>query len=218
MIGSGLLALSALGMFPLQAGLQGVVRSSEDREPVAYATVEVVGEAFTDWTDDTGEYRLDALPRGRWRVRVVHPNHDSLELEIFAPGDRDLSVDVMLEARAGPPVDALGDFEPFQVEYTLPALLNTEEVTALIRAQYPPSLAGAGVGGETVLRLWLDERGQVVRSLVSSSSGQSELDAVARRVAERMRFRPAKNGGEVMRVVVQMPVIFVVPPPLQENG
>ena len=198
--------------------VRGVIRSSEQGRPVAYANIEVVGRGVSDWTDAGGEYALDDLPEGRWRIRVVHPNHDSLSFEVFVPAGRGLALDLTLRARAGPAVDALRDFEPFRVEYVLPALLNGEEVTALIGRQYPTALLDVGATGETVLRLWLDERGQVVRGLVSRSSGYPALDSVAEKVAQKMKFRPAKNRDEAVRVIVQIPVVFTAPPPAQDTA
>lgn len=210
---AGLLALAAsAAVLPLQAGLHGTVRSSDSR-PVEYARVDVVGHDLSDWTDHDGRYRVDGLSAGRWQLVVVHPNHDSLTLEVFVPGARGLALDLVLRSRPGPPVDALSDFQPFEMEYTLPTLLNTEEVRALIRGRYPQELAALGIGGESVLRLWLDERGQVVRTVIRRSSGHRALDSVAGEVAERMRFRPAKSGEFPVRVIVHIPVVFNPPPP-----
>lgn len=210
---SALAVLLAVALAPqAEAGeVHGVVRSSEGGRPVAYANVEVVGRGVADWTDDAGRYELPGLPEGRWRIRVLHPNHDSLSFEVLVADGRALSLDVTLQARPGPAVDVLQDFEPFQVEYTLPALLNGDEVRALIQERFPPELERLGAAGETVLRLWLDERGQVVRGLVSRSSGYPALDSLAERLADRMRFRPAKNRDQAVRVIVLIPVIFTFP-------
>ncbi|HUE77081.1 MAG TPA: TonB family protein [Longimicrobiales bacterium] len=205
-------ALGFVALLAQQAGsVHGVIRSSDGGQPVAYANIEVIGQGVADWSDDAGEYHLADLPGGRWRIQVAHPNHDSLTLDVIVPADRGVALDLTLRARPGPAVDALADFEPFHVEYTLPALLNTEEVTALIRGQYPTRLAERGVGGETILWLWLDERGLVVRSVVSRSSGHPALDSVAGTVANRMRFRAARNRDDPVRVIVQIPVSFRIP-------
>lgn len=209
---SVLLAL-VLAANPATGEVHGVVRSSAGDRPVAYANVEVVGRGVSDWTDAAGRYDLPGLPEGRWRVRVVHPNHEALLFDVLVADGRALALDVTLQARAGPAREVLGDFEPFRVEYVLPALLNTDEVTELIRQHYPPELEGAEAAGETVLRLWLDERGQVVRGLVSQSSGHPALDSVAEHLADRMRFRPAKNRDQAVRVIVQIPVVFTLPEP-----
>jgi TonB family protein len=190
--------------------VEGVVRSSTG-EPIAYAQVRVIDDSAADWTDAEGNYRLEGMARGRWRIRVVHPGHEPLDVQVFIPGDRTIHVDVTLDARPGPAPEPLSDFEPFRVAYTLPALLNTDEVARVIQDRYPPALARQGIGGETVLRLWLDERGQVVRGILSSSSGAAALDSIALEVADRMRFRPAKNRDQAVRVIVRIPVLFTVP-------
>lgn len=206
-----MLCASALLLPQGQPAVQGIVRTSDGGRPLPYAHVLVVGDTISDWTDDRGVYHLEGLRRGEWRVRVVHPGHDSLDLDLYVPGDRAVHLDITLRAHPGPAVDALADFEPFRVEYTLPALVNGREVSALMRRLYPPALRRDGLGGEAVLRLWLDERGQVVRSRISSSSGQPTLDSIALTVSDRMRFRPARSGPGGVRVIVRMPVIFTVP-------
>lgn len=222
------LAAAALVSTPQAPAVAGVIRSSDGGRPVAYAQVRVlndsIADSIADWTSDLGEYALQGLPRGRWAIRVLHANHDPLEIEVFVPGDRTVRLDVTLEARPGPEVDALSDFEPFQVAYTLPALLNELAVRRMIEQRYPRALIERGVGGEAVLRLWLDERGQVVRSMLSSSSGAPALDSIALEVSDEMRFRPAKNRGEMVRVIVRIPVTFTVPdsalarPPGEASG
>lgn len=202
-------ALLAVATLAAQApGVEGVIRSTEGDRPVAYAQVRVVGDSAADWTDSRGAYRLEGLAEGRWRIQVSHPGHDSLELDVVVPGDRAVRLDMTLRAHPGPAVDALAEFEPFQVAYTLPALLNSDAVSRIIQRLYPPSLVERGVGGEAVLRIWLDERGRVVRSMVSSSAGHPALDAIALAVSDSMRFRPARNRDDSVRVIVRMPVVF----------
>lgn len=204
--------LAVAGVLPLQAvAVEGVVRTSADGSPLAYARVHVLGDSIADWTDDRGAYRIEGLSRGEWQLRVVHPGHDTLDLALFVPGDRPVHLDLTLDARPGPAVDALADFEPFQMDYTLPALLNTAHIARLLQRLYPPRLTRDGLGGEAVLRLWLDESGRVVRGRVSSSSGYSQLDSIALIVSDSMRFRPARNRQSGVRVIVRIPVVFTVP-------
>lgn len=193
------------------ATVEGVVRSSEADRPLPYARVQVVGDTVADWTDERGAYRLPGLARGEWRLRVVHSAHDSLDVIMFVPGDRSVRLDVTLNALVGPAEEPLADFEPFKVDYTLPALLNQVDMAALMQRLYPEDLTRERIGGEAVLRLWLDEQGRVVRSLISSSTGHSALDAVALAVSDSMRFRPARNRQEGVRVIVLIPVLFTVP-------
>jgi TonB family protein len=206
----GLLLAGAAGA-GAQAGVEGTVTTTEGGRPLAYAHVEVVGGDASDWTDERGLYRLGGLEPGEWQLRVAHPGHDSLQVGLVVPSDRSIRLDITLRARPGPAVDALADFEPFEIKHTLPALLNSDEVSRLMQRLYPPDLARQRVGGEAVLMIWLDEGGQVVRSELTASSGQRALDAVALTVTDSMRFRPARNQDRAVRVYVRIPVIFTVP-------
>jgi TonB family protein len=206
-----LAVLLAGGAGAQSAAVTGTVSTSDGQEPLAYARVQVLGSAVSDWTDERGAYRLADLDHGEWRLQVAHPGHDSLELAVVVPEDRAVRLDITLRARPGPPVDALADFEPFEVRHTLPALLNGDEVARLMQSLYPPSLTRDRVGGETVLMMWLDEMGQVVRSEVVASSGQATLDSIALTVSDRMRFRPARSQERAVRVYVRIPVVFTVP-------
>ncbi|MFW6206291.1 MAG: TonB family protein [Gemmatimonadota bacterium] len=198
-------------------GVEGVVQAVEG-QPIAYAQVQVVERDLADWTDARGRYDLHDLGPGRWRIRVVHPGHEPMEVGVYVPDDRAVRLDVSLTPRPSPTPDALADFEPFRVEYTLPALQNPEQVSAVITDRYPEDLIRGGVGGEAVLLLWLDEGGRVVRSRVEASSGTAALDSLALEVSHRMRFRPAKNRGEAVRVIVRIPVYFTVPDSLQDRS
>lgn len=206
-----LMLLAGATLLPAQVGsVEGVVRTSQGDKPLPYARVQVLGDSLADWTDDEGVYRISGLARGEWRLRVIHPGHDSLDVTVFVPGNRDVRLDVTLEKHLGPAVDALADFQPFQVEYTLPALLNGAAVAALMQRLYPPDLARHHIGGEAVLWLWLDEQGKVVRSRISSSSGYPALDSIALTLSDSMRFRPARNRQSAARVIVRMPITFTV--------
>lgn len=191
--------------------VEGVVRESADGERLPYAHVQVLGDTVADWTDARGSYRLEGLRRGAHRIQVVHPGHDTLAVAATIADARPVRLDLTLESGAGPEVDALADFEPIRVEFTLPALLNGNETAALLQHMYPSDLIDAHVGGEAVLRLWLDETGQVVRSAVSSSSGHRTLDSIALIVADSMRFRPARREHDGVRVIVQIPLVFLPP-------
>lgn len=210
-------ALTAALALPQAPAVEGVVRST-DGEPIAYAQVRVVDDSTADWTDDAGRYELDGLSRGSWHVQIVHPRHDSLDLDVFVPGDRPVHLDITLDARPRPTEEPLSDFQPFQIEYTLPAVLNSEEISRLIQDRYPADLVALGIEGEVVLLVWLDERGQVVRSTLSSSSGLTALDSIVLEVSDRMRFRPAKSGTHGVRVIVRVPVSFTVPDSVEDGS
>lgn len=204
------------GASPERAVVRGTVFTSEGGA-LAYARIELVGDSAMDWTDEDGAYRLDGVSPGDWRLRVAHPGHDSLEVGLVVPA-RGVRLDVTLQARPGPSVDALADFEPFVVRYTLPTLLNGDSVSDLMRQLYPAHLEERGIGGQADLLIWLDEMGHVARSRIAASSGWPALDSLALEVSDRMRFRPARNRDQPIRVYVRIPVVFTVPDSLVAQG
>jgi TonB family protein len=177
-------------------------------EPLAFAQVSLGEGLVATWTDEEGGYRLSGSIPGDWEVQVVHPGYEPVRRHLRVPGEGQVTANFRLRTRPGPTADPLGDFEPFHVSFTLPALLNTDAIMSAIERVYPENLADRGVGGEAVLLIWVDEQGRVARSVVSSSSGQPALDRIALSVSRDMRFRPARSGDVAVRVIVQIPVVF----------
>jgi TonB family protein len=90
-----------------------------------------------------------------------------------------------------------------------PELRHTgAELQAILRAQYPPLLRDAGIGGEVLVWFFIDETGRVQRTQVARSSGHPALDEAALRAASQMAFTPALNRDERVAVWVQIPVVF----------
>jgi TonB family protein len=90
----------------------------------------------------------------------------------------------------------------------MPALLNTKDVQRALERAYPVFLKEAGIGGRAHLWLFIDESGQVVRAELKQSSGQRALDEVALSVAPMMRFSPAMNRDQRVKVMVHVPLDF----------
>ena len=100
------------------------------------------------------------------------------------------------------------DAEGFRAVSIMPALLNAAEVRRALERNYPVALRDAGIGGKTMLWVYIDEAGKVVRAEVKESSGQRTLDDAALRVAPMMRFSPARIREAGVKVVVAVPVAF----------
>jgi protein TonB len=93
--------------------------------------------------------------------------------------------------------------------YTLaPALENQAEVARLLERNYPPLLRDAGIGGTTLVWFLIDEQGTVVKTELKKGSGYEALDEVALKVANVMRFQPARNRDQIVKVWVQIPIKF----------
>jgi protein TonB len=99
-------------------------------------------------------------------------------------------------------------FTPFEVR---PRLSNVTDLEKALLVHYPPMLKRAGIGGVTVLWIFIDETGEVRNTRVVETSGFDELDEAAQlAVRESARFTPAMNRDVRVPVWIQMPVTFAV--------
>ena len=87
----------------------------------------------------------------------------------------------------------------------LPAMLNPEPPF-----HYPSELYARKVQGNTTLRIFIDERGQVhpESTMVVEPSGYPALDSAAIAGVPELQFRPATLHGEPMAVTILFPVLF----------
>ncbi len=88
-----------------------------------------------------------------------------------------------------------------------PVLVNRDEVAEVLRR------AETSVDAVVILRIMVNEQGDVVDVRVASGSGDPVLDDWAVRVGRRMRFEPAIYQNRAVRAVVEMPVTFEWAPP-----
>ncbi|HET9985752.1 MAG TPA: energy transducer TonB [Longimicrobiales bacterium] len=96
-------------------------------------------------------------------------------------------------------------FTPFTVR---PELKNRAEVARALERFYPPLLRDAGVGGTAVVWFLIDEDGRVVKTQLKASSGHDTLDRAALDVGNLMRFTPALNRDQRVKVWIELPVLF----------
>jgi TonB family protein len=116
-----------------------------------------------------------------------------------------------VENLAPPKMNVDPSDRPSFIPYTVaPALRNEEEVLSYLRRAYPSMLKSAGVGGAVVLWLYIDEQGQVQRTVVAESSGFEQLDAAAEQVAAMMRWSPALNRDKKTAVWLSQAIDFSV--------
>jgi TonB family protein len=109
------------------------------------------------------------------------------------------------------PMDAAMEVarEPTFTPFTqAPEVRNRAEIGAALDAAYPALLRDAGVGGTTLLHLFIDAEGSVGSVLVAESSGHPALDDAAVRVGWAFDFSPAMNRDETVPVWIQIPVTF----------
>jgi protein TonB len=89
-----------------------------------------------------------------------------------------------------------------------PRLTNSTEVKRFLNQRYPSMLREAGISGRVVLWVFVDEKGEVTKSVVKESSGYPQFDAAAAEVAARMTFSPAMNRDRPIGVWAAQPIDF----------
>jgi TonB family protein len=89
-----------------------------------------------------------------------------------------------------------------------PRMTNETFMRRVFADMYPRDLRLSGIGGTTLVRLFLDERGRVRRTRVSRASGHCELDMSAMNIAPLMEFAPAVVNGRRQSAWVEIPIVF----------
>jgi len=76
--------------------------------------------------------------------------------------------------------------------------------------RYPPASRRMGEAGTVVLRVELDERGNVDAARVHSSSNHSRLDEAAVAAVKTWRCTPAHRDGQPVRATALQPFNFIL--------
>lgn len=96
----------------------------------------------------------------------------------------------------------------FVVHTQKPVMLNEPEVKRILEREYPSLLKDAGIGGTTVIHLFIDENGVAQNTLVSVSSGHKGLDDAALKIGLFAKFSPAKNRDKTVALWIELPLTF----------
>ena len=97
--------------------------------------------------------------------------------------------------------------EPRPSRYSrAPRLTNLEQVQRLLMRLFPKSLKRAGGEARAMVWLFINQQGEVLRSVIRETSGHAEVDSVALAASRTMRFRPAELQGRPVAVWVVQPV------------
>lgn len=117
-----------------------------------------------------------------------------------SPAAANASAPTTTESLASKPV-----FTPYTKS---PQILNRAEVVQAMARDYPSLLRDAGIGGTSVVLVFVGTDGTVERSLLAKTSGHPELDSAALKVMKTYRFSPAMNRDKTVPVWIQIPITF----------
>ncbi|MBD0320391.1 MAG: energy transducer TonB, partial [Gemmatimonadetes bacterium] len=88
-----------------------------------------------------------------------------------------------------------------------PTLANGRDIARLLDRNYPRALAEQGVAGQVMLELIVDVNGRVRPGSVRVvSATDPQFSDASVRIAERLRFTPARVGDRAVPVMVTLPI------------
>ncbi len=147
-------------------------------------------------------------------IPAVNPNEVAVKAEDFTGQGKAGGVAEGVEKgvaqstveRETPPDEGVYDISAVEVK---PELSNRSDVGRALERNYPPLLRDAGVGGTVQLKFRVNEDGRVDASTIEVvSSDNEQFSEAAKKVVERMRFRPAKVNDRPVKVLVTLPISF----------
>jgi TonB family protein len=197
--------------------LQEVARAYPDRLRAAGIGGRVVLSSQVDETgrvirlqvkSSSGLPELDGAAMevaGGMKFRPAQDGDRKVSAWVDIPVDFAAAVSDARAARNAQMVDAAPVFTPYTKR---PGLINGEEVSRALQRYYPPLLRNAGVSGTVNIWFLIDEGGNVVKTQLKQSSGHEALDDAAQKVAQLMVFTPAQNRDQLVKVWVDMPIVF----------
>lgn len=125
----------------------------------------------------------------------------------------ELDEDITIEETTPPPPDLIPEVPVQEVKDEAQEFLMVAEVVAKIKymppkPKIPPYIARARVDVTTLVRFFVDEKGNVDpnRTKIHTSSGYPELDDIAVEWAKQMKFHPALNRGEPVKMQMSIPI------------
>lgn len=162
-----------------------------------------------------GDHRvIENVPAVPREIPPADPNERFDASEYSGEGKQDGNVIVDNPPPSSEPTGAgnpepAGNGEPMTIDMVeeRPELSNRTLAERLLRQNYPDLLRDAGVTGRTIVSMIIDAEGRVEPGSVRVIESSHEAFAdPAVKVAERMRFRPAKLNRQAVPVMITLPI------------
>jgi TonB family protein len=182
-------------------------RSAPTIMPVAWVYIDETGRTHLPrLIVTTGSADFDSVALAAVRRAWFEPaklNSAIVPLWVMLPVQ--LSPNALSQRDAPRPGPNAPSFTPYDRK---PELKNRADVQRALVQFYPRDLRALGLGGTTLVWVYLNEKGEVSNVQVRESSGFPNLDEAAVRVAEMMLFTPAENKGREVPVWISLPIVF----------
>lgn len=107
-------------------------------------------------------------------------------------------------------IPGLSEYRHVNALMQKPELVNRGQIRRALLREYPRELQRDRVEGSVLVWFWIDEKGKIQHYEIRASSGHMALDTAAERVIPKMKFRPAKERGKAVPVIVALPITFEV--------
>ena len=150
------------------------------------------------------EVKEDVKPPDEKKGEVAGP--------VTAAGDPnagDLTPPAETPGTGNGPVEAPAAPQIFKYVEQMPAFPGDVQSYLSSHLRYPDAAREANAEGRVIVTFVVDERGGISAVEVARSSGNSELDAEAKRVVNGMpKWTPGKNNGTAVKVYFTLPITF----------
>lgn len=90
----------------------------------------------------------------------------------------------------------------------MPKLTSPAYMARIMAEAYPAAMKRAGVGGQVQVEFVVDEKGKVDAGTIDAVSPVAGLVDVAKAVAPKLEFTPAKVKGTAVKSHVVLPLVF----------
>ena len=128
----------------------------------------------------------------------------------------EIDEDITIEETTPPPPDLIPEVPVQEIKDEAQEFLMVAEVMAKIKYMppkpaMPTYIARARVNVTTTVRFFVDEKGNVDpnRTKIHTSSGYPDLDEISVEWAKQMKFHPALNRGEPVKLQMAIPINWV---------
>jgi periplasmic protein TonB len=159
--------------------------------------------------EDTTMESIDLPPE----VVIPPPPKPLAKPSVPMEAPEEIDEDITIEETTPPPPDLIPEIPVQAVQEEVEEFLMVAEVKAKVKfmppkPKMPSYIARARVDVTTVIRFFVDEKGNVDanRTKIHTSSGYPELDEIAVDWAKQMKFHPALNRGEPVKIQMAIPI------------